>query len=79
VKFQLLKYKIHIENIEQEIILINLMNYFGKLIFSLLKIIIHLFFSNVSNSKDLGKNIKWPAPKPGFIPMNNMFKKIYQR
>ncbi|CAF3153265.1 unnamed protein product [Rotaria sp. Silwood2] len=36
-------------------------------------------FRNVSNSHDLGKNIKWPAPKPGFIPINNILKKIYQR
>ncbi|CAF1126177.1 unnamed protein product [Rotaria sp. Silwood1] len=36
-------------------------------------------FRNVSNSHDLGKNIKWPAPKPGFTPMNNMLKKVYQR
>ncbi|CAF0979976.1 unnamed protein product [Rotaria sordida] len=36
-------------------------------------------FRNVLNSKDLGKNIKWPAPKPGLIPMNNILKKIFQR
>ncbi len=40
---------------------------------------ISIDLSNVSNSKDLGKHIKWPAPKPGFIPMNNMLKQMYQR
>jgi len=37
------------------------------------------FFSNVSNSNDLGKHIKWPAPKPGLIPTNNLLKQMYQR
>ncbi|UJR31157.1 hypothetical protein I4U23_018664 [Adineta vaga] len=36
-------------------------------------------FQNVANTHDLGKNIRWPAPKPGFIPMNNLLKQMYQR
>ncbi|CAF3782202.1 unnamed protein product [Adineta steineri] len=36
-------------------------------------------FRNVVNMNDLGKNIKWPAPKPGFIPTNTMLKQMYQR
>jgi myosin-1 len=40
---------------------------------------INELFRNVSNSPDFGKHIKWPAPKPGFIPMNNLLKKMYQR
>lgn len=36
-------------------------------------------FRDVAKTHDLGKNIKWPAPKPGFVPMNNMLKKIFQR
>lgn len=36
-------------------------------------------YRNVANTPDLGKSIKWPAPKPGFVPMNNLLKKIYQR
>lgn len=36
-------------------------------------------FRNVSNLPDLGKSLKWPAPIPGFVPVNNLLKKIYQR
>ncbi|CAF0740879.1 unnamed protein product [Adineta steineri] len=36
-------------------------------------------FRNVVNMNDLGKHIKWPAPKPGFIPTNTMLKQMYQR
>ncbi|CAF1179599.1 unnamed protein product [Adineta ricciae] len=36
-------------------------------------------FRNVASTDDLGKNIRWPAPKPGFVPMNNLLKQMYQR
>ncbi|CAF1653644.1 unnamed protein product, partial [Adineta ricciae] len=36
-------------------------------------------FRNVASTDDLGKSIRWPAPKPGFVPMNNLLKQMYQR
>ncbi|CAF0984026.1 unnamed protein product, partial [Didymodactylos carnosus] len=36
-------------------------------------------FRNVANSNDFGKNIKWPAPQPGFVPLNNKLKQMHRR
>ncbi|CAF4613532.1 unnamed protein product, partial [Rotaria magnacalcarata] len=63
----------------REISVIKIQNFFKKYRARSYINKLNELFRNVSNTSDFGKSIKWPAPKPGFIPMNNMLKKTYQR